>query len=223
MQPSELPGLTASRASALAGTWDDGGLWEDVRWLARRCWLSDDATPISLRWHHLVLAVGNFKRQSGRRLRPCRINGIEQPTHVPNERFSLPSGLVVYRDNMDTWQQLASALPGAALATTTTLLAALWPEHHFIFDWRVQAAADALRIEAGLAPSGCTELEIASGKRPPPDFNDYATVRGWLQTIGCPLETSERALYRLSQMVPSVRGRSWPDYASEISSKLIAF
>lgn len=101
--------------------------------------------------------------------------------------------------------------------------AALWPEHRFIFDWRVKAAADALRIQAGLAPSGSTELEIASGKGHPPDFNDYATVRRWLQTIDCPLETSERALYRLSQMVPSVPGRSWPDYASEISSKLIAF
>ena len=36
-----LPGLAAARVVALEGTWDDGGLWEDVMWLSRQCWCDD--------------------------------------------------------------------------------------------------------------------------------------------------------------------------------------
>ncbi|MEE6179207.1 hypothetical protein [Mycobacterium sp. 050134] len=220
MVQTDLPGLTASKALALAQTWTDGGLWNDVLWLARRCWQIDEPTALALRWHHLVLAVGNFKRQRGRRLHPSRIDDIEQPVPVLGERFTLPSGLVVERESQSSWQQLKSALPGAGLATTTALLAALWPEHHFVFDWRVHSAADALRIHAHLAPSPSTELEMEGRRGVAEDFTDYATVRGWLGTIACPLVVCERALYRLSQKVPSVEGRSWMDYASEIASKL---
>lgn len=57
-------------------------------------------------------------------------------------------------------------------------------------------------------------------KRTTSDFSDYATVRSWLREIDCPLNSLERALYRLSQKVPSVRGRSWPDYASAVVNVL---
>lgn len=137
---SELPGLTPARVIALAGTWDDGGLWADVCWLAERCWENDDAEPLTLRWHHLVLAVGNFKRQSGRRLRPGRISDLSNAKVFAAEKFVLPSCLEIHRDDEESWRQLKIGLPGAALATTTTLLAALWPDDHFIFDWRVEAA-----------------------------------------------------------------------------------
>lgn len=52
---------------------------------------------------------------------------------------------------------LSGSLPGAGVATTTTILAALWPNQHFIFDWRVHAAANALRIEAGLGATSDVE------------------------------------------------------------------
>lgn len=45
-------------------------------------------------------------------------------------------------------------------------------------------------------------------------------VRDWLKTIDCPLRTAERALYRLSQSVPTVRGRRWSDYAAAVASTL---
>jgi hypothetical protein len=216
-----LPGLTAARATALAGAWDDGGLWDDVCWLAQRCWREQQTQLAPLGWHHLVVAVGNFKRQSGRRLRPCRINDLPQAKATRAERFVLPSGLVIHREREETWRQLEAALPGAALATTTTLLAALWPDDHFIFDWRVEAAANALRINAGLSPTKWAEVEMEGGKRTSSGFNDYAVVRSWLKTIDdCPLRTAERALYRLSQTVKTVRGRSWPDYAKAVATKL---
>lgn len=136
------------------------------------------------------------------------------------KRFTLSSGLVVERENQSSWQQLESSHRGLGLATTTTLLAALWPEHHFVFDSRVHSAADALRVHAHLAPTPSGELKMQGRGRVPGNFTDYATVRGWLGTIACPLVVSERALYRLSQEVPRVEGRNWTDYAKAIASKL---
>jgi hypothetical protein len=51
----------ATIASLSAG-WDDGGLWEDVLGLAALVW-EKEPDERRLEWHHLVLAVGNFKRQ----------------------------------------------------------------------------------------------------------------------------------------------------------------
>lgn len=221
---SELPGLTPARVIALAGTWDDGGLWADVCWLAERCWKNDDAEPLTLRWHHLVLAVGNFKRQSGRRLRPGRISDLSNAKVFAAEKFVLPSGLEIHRDNEESWRQLEIGLPGAALATTTTLLAALWPDDHFIFDWRVEAAANALRLRAGLSTTSRPELEMSGRKRVASTFSDYSMVRRWVQTIeDCPMQSRERALYRLSQSVSTVRGRSWSAYAEAVASKLESY
>ena len=220
MIQSEIPGLTPPRATALAGSWDDGGLWEDVLWLSQQFWGANDTDEALLAWHHLVLAVGNFKRQTGRRLRPSRLNNIPQAAAARRDRLSSPSGLRVERDSQQSWEGLESELVGAGLATTTTLLAALWPDEHFVFDWRVQAAADALRIHAGLKPSRTTQLEIEGGKRSVADLGDYAIVRSWLQSIDCTLVVLERALYRLSQRVPTVSGRSWPDYAKAVASEL---
>jgi len=136
------------------------------------------------------------------------------------EQFVLPCGSAIHRDSQESWRQLEAALPGAALATTTTLLAALWPDDHFVFDWRVEAAANALRIDAGLPATRWAESEMEGRKRTTSDFSDYATVRSWLCEIDCPLNSLERALYRLSQKVPSVKGRSWPDYASAVANVL---
>lgn len=219
MMQSELPQLTPERATALAGTWDDGGLWDDVMWLSRQCWLEGSPDRSVLRWHHFVLAVGNFKRQAGR-MSPPRLSGLPDSGAVSREELRTPSGLVLQRDGEDSWRELEKSFPGIALATTTTLLAALWPEDHFIFDWRVQAAADALRVGAGLEPTPKTQREIATGKWQRPGFEDYSVVRDWLKPLGCPLRTSERALYRLSQSVPTVRGRSCEEYAKAVLRKL---
>jgi hypothetical protein len=176
--------------------------------------------PIELRWHHLVMAVGNFKRQPGRRLKPSRLSHIDQPARSPEKILRLPSGLVVTRDDESSWIRLSAVLPGAGVATTTTLLAALWPDDHLIFDWRVHAAANALRINAGLRPSKSIEVGLSGAKQQQVDFADYATVRGWLRNLDFPLVTSERALYRLSQKVRSTPSRNWADYSRVIAATL---
>jgi hypothetical protein len=62
--------LTREQLRDLARPWNDGGLWDDILWLALLAWDATGEPDRSLRWHHLVMAVGNFKRQQGRRLRP---------------------------------------------------------------------------------------------------------------------------------------------------------
>jgi hypothetical protein len=79
-------------------------------WIAGWCWRRDGITSIEVRWHHLVMAVGNFKRQPGRRLKPCRLSYIDQPAHSPEKIFVLPSGLVVDRDEESSWMRLSDLL-----------------------------------------------------------------------------------------------------------------
>jgi hypothetical protein len=42
--------------------------------------------------------------------------------------------LEIGSENQATWQELRDELDGAAVATTTTLLAVMWLERHFVFD-----------------------------------------------------------------------------------------
>lgn len=179
---------------------------------------SSTSVPInsSTRW---PLVVMSMKRQAGR-MSPPRLNTLTDSSVNPREELTAPSGSVLYREGEESWRELEKGFPGIALATTATLLAALWLDDHFVFDWRVQVAADALRVHAGLEPTPKTQREIQTRKWQRPSFEDYSTVRGWLKTIGCPLRTSERALYRLSYSVPTVRGRSWQDYAQAAARKL---
>lgn len=48
------------------------------------------------------------------------------------------------------------------------------------------AAANALRIHAGLRPSKSVEVEISRAKPQQADFGDYATVRGGLRNLDFP-------------------------------------
>lgn len=67
-------GVPVERIRLLGDSWSDGGLWNDIAWLALRTWEAADDDERRLRWHHLVMAVGNFKRQGGRRVRPEQVH-----------------------------------------------------------------------------------------------------------------------------------------------------
>jgi hypothetical protein len=218
--PDPLPGFTAARASKLAAEWDDGELWDDVAWLAEQFWAATDPADRAVRWHHVVLAVGNFKRPRGRWLRPCRLKGLPGQQPRVGTSFETPAGLRVARDDRASWECLRSSLIGADVSTTTILLAALWPSHHFAFDWRVRAAASGLRLAANLEPCPGVKPSIAGGESSPLGFEDYTVVRGWLEAVGAPLVVSERALYRLSQKAGSEPGRRWSEYSQVLVSIL---
>lgn len=223
-----LPGLAAEAVRRLAGSWSDAGFWADIEWLAARFWTTVGVEH-AIAWHHLVLAIGNFKRQPGRRLHAGRLAGLQPAPAVESRRSAIevPGADPVVRvsvENFDSWRSLSGALPGAAEATTTTLLAALWPDRHFVFDWRVFAAANALRISAGLVTT--PDIPIEGSEMPQLTFDDYRIVREWVIGVAAlTLESPsavERSLYRLSQLVPAADGRTWARYADEISAKLAA-
>jgi hypothetical protein len=89
-----------------------------------------------IRWPQVVMAVGNFKRQ---RARGCGLPASRPPTNSRTRRgadhSSGPNNLTISRDGADSWRHLEDSPAGAATATTTTLLAALWPDSYHILDW----------------------------------------------------------------------------------------
>jgi hypothetical protein len=218
-------GVPAERIRALGGTWDDGGLWDDILWLALLARAASDDRERRMRWHHLVMAVGNFKRQSGRRLRPPYISPADDFTSAARaDHFNGPDDLTVSRDDADSWQRLEDSLPGAATATTTTLLAALWPDSHLILDWRVLATVAGL----GLVVGGENNLDLVTpGGREPllPALDLYSRVRTLLIVkstgAGVPLRTSERALYLISKAING-RGTTWAEYGDRLGEVALA-
>ena len=221
---SALPGLNRQAIQRLSSDWDDGGLWDDILYLAGQ-FLSASGAERTRMWHHLVLAVGNFKRQPGRRLRPPRL-AHEPPstTDRPNHAFVPVPGtsVTIGVEDRASWGEFLDETSGAGVATGTTLLAALWPDRHFVFDWRVQAAACGVRLHAGLGGTPTLDERAATAKAI--TLEDYAIVREWLldvtATTDLPLAAVERALYRLSQSVPTVRGRTWLEYAEVVGARL---
>ena len=113
---------------------------------------------------------------------------------------------------------------GAATATTTSILAALWPDSHHILDWRVLAAVAGLGLVAGGESN--LDLATAGGRDPvPPALDLYPRVRILLirQSAGAsvPLRTRERALYLMSRAVKG-RGTTWAEYGGKLREAALA-
>jgi hypothetical protein len=212
-------GVPAESIRELGESWSDGSLWDDIIWLATLARASGNETERRMRWHHLVMAVGNFKRQSGRRLRPSSVSPAASPALVARtDEFRGPEGLTIGADDRSTWQGLENSLKGAATATTTTILAALWPERHHILDWRVLAAVTGLSIAVG----GDDDLVLVtpeSREKLQPNLDHYAQVRPVLIRLAgeavLPLVTVERALYIMSTSVRGT-GMTWAQYGREL-------
>jgi hypothetical protein len=216
-------GVDCLKLGELGGSWDDGGLWNDILWLSGRAWDATSKCERRLNWHHLVMAVGNFKRQQGRRLHPAHVAPANQPRVVPRQEFVVPGiDHVLIVDDPSSWQTFQ--LPGAGAATLTTLLAALWPDQHHILDWRLLAAVSALTLDSA------NDLGFVKSDRDDSLFPElsthYDSVRRLLLEVAreCALSltTVERALYRLSQLVGSnsSQPRTWGQYRRAL---LVAF
>lgn len=162
--------------------WDD--ISKDMLWLGRRFWAtlvhSPDETPIV--WHHLVLAVGNFKRQTP--IRGIRIGRSDREA-TPQRSFTAPGlDLTVSKEDPESWKGLEGAVRGLGVPTTSTLLSALWPDFHVVIDRFAFRSAVALRASVGgISRQGRKGEVRPDDKKPLGDevtWLDYDDYRRWV-------------------------------------------
>src|SRR4051812_14454858 len=117
-------GLSAEEIKALARTFASSGLggWEDIEWLADRFWAPDFDPP---RAHHLLMAVGNFKRQGGTVIHtPERLRDLDAQPTAARSSACVVFGVELAREAPASWRRLTTdgQIRGLGVATATTLL-----------------------------------------------------------------------------------------------------
>lgn len=114
-KPRRLP-INAEQIVSLANEWGRGDqaenvsekVWKDVTLLAGQFLAAPENDPQPyVAWHHLLLAVGNFKRSTGP-IVPCQLPNL--PGNCLDERpgrFCIPGAALddslVVADDMSTW------------------------------------------------------------------------------------------------------------------------
>lgn len=195
-------------------------LWADVELLARRTW-GHSAAERDLAWHHLLLAVANYKSQAPVFMglpptgaQPTLGEG-EDSVEVQVNGHALTVGV----DSQRSWRDLHAGIQGLGIARTTTVLSALWPGRHVIIDWRALSAALAL---AG-ARLGWDQSLVSPTSTAPADvsWESYAWYRD--AVVECadqvgkrPLEV-ERALWQVAEEAPGI---TWAQYAERLEHRI---
>ena len=192
------------------------GMWSDILWLAEEFAASQPGSVEATRaWHHLLMAVGNFKRSAGN-IAPAPLpppRNVQAP-----HQLTIPglNGNVLDRGDPDTWRQLKE-IPGLGqgVPTASTVLSALWPGNHVIIDRRVVASAIGLNW-GGSAPAGSS--------LPHRTWTLYEKYRSVVlaaakRTGRQPVEV-ERALYVLdARVMAGLKGSwSWRDYEATLNT-----
>lgn len=214
-------------------------VWPNILWVAEQFWQAQSNGAVEERletWHHLVMSVGNFKRQGGTQI--CLLEAVPAGKSLAASenrpescRVQLMSGgVVLQRDEPATWARL-NEVKGLGLATATTLLSALWPGTHAIMDRRDLNAAIALSF-AETVNQGC--VDPGSRKGIQVSWNRYQWLREKLLAKTAELSVAdqeirlvdvERALYALDRRVERVKAQptySWSEYAEALDLVLLA-
>jgi hypothetical protein len=223
-------GLTVSQVDLLNDKFGSSGtqLWDDIECLADMFWESDCDR---IRGHHLLMTVGNFKRQGG------TVIYTRDPLCVPGSRQAASrdmtcsiEGAGLIRDDPESWRAFSgkSGIQGLGVATTTTLLSALWPRHHLVIDERALHALIGLR---GVRGAGW-HLPVGDGSTSAPlrkvDWDDYEWYREQILEAARASEDLapvrvERALYVLDRLVPSRKSRTWQEYGEGLAEQADQF
>lgn len=203
--PTDDLQISSDVVDAWASDWEWDDLSKDMLWLASHFWatLSDGSNDAGMAWHHLVLAVGNFKRQTP-------IQGISlarsDSTAKPRASFPVPGReLTLAKADSESWSKLEADVRGFGVPTVSTLLSVLWPDFHVVIDRFAFRSAVALRASADLVSRQGRKGEIR-----PDDTEDlsdqvtwldYDDYRRWVSctadAIGRSIVMVERTLYRL--------------------------
>lgn len=193
--------------------------WSDIEWVAQQFMRqsSGGSVDATVAWHHLVVAVGNFKRSTGRN-HPAHLPPPDQKLQVP-DHFTIPGhSLDVHIDDVQTWRYLTKAIRGFDVPTATTLLSAVWPGQHVIIDRRDTVAAVGLTTSVWDS-KGYEDAKLPSRK----PYDAYWELYEWLRptiqatAVGVAPVDVERALYVLDikarKALPPKRNWRWSQYA----------
>jgi hypothetical protein len=211
--------LTASEIRATGSiAVDYGALWEDVQLIAERVHASKDEDR-AWAWHHLLLAVANFKTQAT--LFPPALPAPAAPIHRKKAlKVMLASGPLKLRaEDPSTWRALSSEMKGLREPRATTVLSALWPDHHVIMDWKALSAAVALAgARLGWDKSLADPVETNPAQRSWESYDWYRkTVLKAARQAPCRPVEVERALYKLGRESPGI---TWAAYAAQIEEQI---
>ncbi|MGE5292700.1 MAG: hypothetical protein ACM3ML_37020 [Micromonosporaceae bacterium] len=195
-------------------------LWADVQLLADAVHMSTDAER-QLAWHHLLLAVGNYKAQAP--LFAVAFPSTPEPKTVERKQsLRLRAGgqiLEVSGEVPSTWQKLAADIRGLGVARTTTILSALWPGQHVMMDWRTLSAALALTgARLGWDQTLVDPASIAPADSSWPNYEWYRrSVLDCATRVGKSAVEVERALWQVGREAP---GTTWAAYAQLLEQEL---
>lgn len=215
-------GLTAQDIDLWSGRLSAGygRLWADLRHLATKVASSPDD---GYAWNHFVLAVGNYKRQT--EIYAFLPKGVAKAEAEPLPDVVKAVGrdgdwFDLGRDDEASWQEL-DHINGVGVPTATTILAALWPDHHAILDVR------AMRVSLALAgASDDWQVEPEATKSPEITWQRYSWYRKQVLATSAKTGKSvlqiERTLFMLDYTVPPHPTRSWRNLSTEVLAALHA-
>ena len=230
--------LDARQVRILAREWADKSrlrrAWSDVEVLAARFLKCDptNADTATDSWHHLLMAVGNFKRSAGL-IVPAPL--VDSPINDRPDRIVIPGAPAgeseVVRGRSATWRRL-TGIAGLHVPTATTLLSALWPGYHVIIDWTDTDAAVGLDAAGLLVREGLDNAWL-----PRSTVMGYWTLYDWFRETVVATASSlarsgspcvpldvERALFQLDQRTKkSMNDRThwtWSEYHAALVRQL---
>jgi hypothetical protein len=219
--------------------------WQNTRWAADLFWKSqegDDTHRKQETWHHLVMSVGNFKRQAPISLlratveASIEVNELSRPESckiVIIDYEGKEMHVTLHREQPETWSKL-EGVRGLQTATITTLLSAIWPGEHIVLDIRDLKAAYGLCLDK---PVEQGFISLSKNRDPLRTLKEYVWLRNEVKSLCTSSEfiaesisvvEVERALYRLDQLQSDFRkenkqlGReiTWVMYAAQLNNSL---
>jgi len=217
--PADDVGRLRSLASSFSRTWDIE--WQNIRYLAQELGSRSPGSIDRRIWHHLLMSVGNYKRQAGNITLYYKLG--EPDTSAIDDAITIPVGnasVEVHKTDASTWSKLAEIKGLGGIPTGSTLLAALWPKEHFICDRRV------LRAAIGLGPGSLwADDQLIHRELPEWDWEVYRWVWESLHLMvgdDLGLLEVERAIFQLDRRseayFPDEGDWTWPDYQKYASA-----
>ena len=227
IQPAPLSSLTPASIQKLAGTYPPSvaARADDIFALARLFTISlakGEASDQAQRWHHLLMAAGNFKRQGG----SIRIGPLIQAAHSPPPPPFVPPGAEegAIPLTATSGHEYFKTIKGLRrVPTASVVVAALWPDENLIADRRDLNAAIGLLLPSVNGNSVLYD-ELRAWSRNRGRVGIVTSDYEWLKAVagktrrqpgfgGVSMLSLERALFMLDKRTAQI---AWPEYSVEI-------